>query len=702
MAVDESVEPAGSIAGRRWQSRGHSTSLAIGAAAVALGGLFGGAPHAGAVERDATVFSDGFEASPVCRWREISPAPPDCGDSASGACETDCREAERECQWRSCLGDRCEVAHAPSGTPLDEQPAGDCRLRVCDGGGGIATIDDDGDPPNDHDPTTVDLCSGGRAIYLTVGRSAFPGGLLAAGTEVPDSPSTTLLVTTVTDELNADGDCSLREAVRAANTNLAVDACGAGSGADTIVLQSSVTYNLARVGTDDTAINGDLDLTESVTIVGNGAVIDANGATTLDRVIQVLSGVSATLSDLTLRDGRTASFGAGIRSAGSLTLRRVTVTQNQSNGNAGGGIATEAGTLTLVDSTVSSNTASTLGGGLALLGGTATLDHAVVSGNTAGSDRGGGLWVGSNATAILVNSAVASNLADTDGGGIYNENQLTLLGCSVNSNQAGSPGGGVGGGIYNLDTLAIAFSTVRDNAADDSAGVVNVGGLLDIRNSTIRHNTAIIGGGLRNTSAGIARLSNTTVSSNTATASAGGIANGGGAQLQLSSVTVAFNVADSDANGSGDGGGLANSATVTARNSLIGENSDGSTSGNIFPDCSGSLASDGYNLIENTTGCAIAGNTTGNVTGLDPNLAGVLNNGGPTFTNAFPVGSPPHEAGNPAGCVDHAGSALPHDQRDVSRAGARCDIGAFELFGKRFFEGHFESGNLGAWAAWRP
>ncbi len=265
----------------------------------------------------------------------------------------------------------------------------------------------------------------------------------------------------------------------------------------------------------------------------------------------------------------------------------------------------------------------------------------------------------------------------------------------------GSPGGGAAGGIYNLDTLAIAYSTVRDNTADDSAGVANVGGLLDIRNSAIRHNTAISGGRpqhQREHRAAPARRS----ASNTATAGARASPTAAEAQLQLSRVTVAFNVADSDANGSGDGGGLANSATVTARNSLIGENSDGSTSGNIFPDCSGSLTSDGYNLIENTTGCAIAGNTTGNVTGLDPNLAGVLNNGGPTFTNAFTIGSPPHEAGNPAGCVDHAGSPLPHDQRDVSRAGARCDSGAFELFGKRFFEGHFESGNLGAWAAWRP
>ncbi len=40
----------------------------------------------------------------------------------------------------------------------------------------------------------------------------------------------TIIVTTTDDELNSDGDCSLREAVQAANTNSIVDECLAGSG----------------------------------------------------------------------------------------------------------------------------------------------------------------------------------------------------------------------------------------------------------------------------------------------------------------------------------------------------------------------------------------------------------------------------------------------------------------------------------------
>ncbi len=101
---------------------------------------------------------------------------------------------------------------------------------------------------------------------------------------IPEA-GTTILVNTLTDELNNDGDCALREAIRAANLDAAVDACAAGSGADTIVLQSGVTYTLTRAGADDTAINrrpGHHRRSRPSPAATRS--IDANGATTNDRV----------------------------------------------------------------------------------------------------------------------------------------------------------------------------------------------------------------------------------------------------------------------------------------------------------------------------------------------------------------------------------------------------------------------------------
>ena len=53
-------------------------------------------------------------------------------------------------------------------------------------------------------------------------------------TPTPTVTPGNLVVTTTDDELSSDGDCSLREALEAANTDTVVDACGSGSGNDII------------------------------------------------------------------------------------------------------------------------------------------------------------------------------------------------------------------------------------------------------------------------------------------------------------------------------------------------------------------------------------------------------------------------------------------------------------------------------------
>src|SRR5512138_3483614 len=109
----------------------------------------------------------------------------------------------------------------------------------------------------------------------------------------------TISVNTTTDELNSDGDCSLREAIIAANTDAAVDACPAGNGADEINLPTGI-YTLTIVGAnEDAAQTGDLDITANLTLVGAGranTTIDANG---LDRVFDLLGSPRVRISDVT-------------------------------------------------------------------------------------------------------------------------------------------------------------------------------------------------------------------------------------------------------------------------------------------------------------------------------------------------------------------------------------------------------------------
>ena len=105
--------------------------------------------------------------------------------------------------------------------------------------------------------------------------------------ESSQGSAASIVVTTTDDEVNSDGDCSLREAIIAANTDTAVSGCAAGSGADVISIPFGI-YNLTLTGTgEDEAATGDLDILESVTINGSvvgATIIDGQGS---DRVFDV-------------------------------------------------------------------------------------------------------------------------------------------------------------------------------------------------------------------------------------------------------------------------------------------------------------------------------------------------------------------------------------------------------------------------------
>jgi hypothetical protein len=78
-----------------------------------------------------------------------------------------------------------------------------------------------------------------------------------------------------------------------------------------------------------------------------------------------------------------------------------------------------------------------------------------------------------------------------------------------------------------------------------------------------------------------------------------------------------------------------------------------------------------HNLIKT---CGLSNNASGNITGVDPNLGPLKNNGGATLTMAPQAGSPAINA------ADTASQACPAtDQRGVMRPqGGACDIGAVE------------------------
>ena len=120
----------------------------------------------------------------------------------------------------------------------------------------------------------------------------------------------TISVTTTADTLTG-GQCSLRAALAAANTDAPVAGCTAGAGSDTIMLPSG-DYRLAIApsGSDDNS-SGDLDIASNVTIDGAGAAsttVDGGG---LDRVFSVDTGALVTISGVTITGGHASDGGPG-------------------------------------------------------------------------------------------------------------------------------------------------------------------------------------------------------------------------------------------------------------------------------------------------------------------------------------------------------------------------------------------------------
>jgi hypothetical protein len=295
------------------------------------------------------------------------------------------------------------------------------------------------------------------------------------------------------------------------------------------------------------------------------------------------------------------------------------------------------------------------------------LERCEVASNS-GSDAGGGLR--NEGTATVIDSRILDNTAFRDGGGIANVGMLVMTGGSIQGNQA-IPG--AGGGFSNelipgdrTGTATLDNVFIKGNYAEARGGAILNEGTLAIVRTALKLNTALAPGGAVNNT-GTLTIENTSISTNTSAMAGGGVASTGTATLN--NVTVAFN-------GSPDhGGGLDRSAGVLSiSNSIV--------AGNTAPnarDCSGTIESAGYNLIQEPGGCAITGDTTGNVLGGDPRLSPA---GAPiglpvTPDHALRVGSAAINAGNPA-TPGSGGNACPtSDQQGFSRVG-RCDIGAFE------------------------
>jgi len=275
-------------------------------------------------------------------------------------------------------------------------------------------------------------------------------------------------------------DCSLREAIRAANNH---------NGRDEVVLAKG-TYELEILPVDGGPnADGQLFIFDDLTLRGLGpreTKIDANG---IDRVLAVTG--RSSIQGLTLKGGDAGanpfhdSRGGAILTVGDkLSLKKVLLKDNAAQ--FGGAISAAGPKLTLKESTITSNNASE-GGGIHLPSRTGAspvtyLRSSTVSGNSAA--KGGGILADGSATfgpAVPIlqgfNSTIAGNTTSGDGGGVMSDNGASVIfsNSTIAYNKADDDniGGGVGGGVrqhggafFNLYDSIVASNNVGTSGYD--------------------------------------------------------------------------------------------------------------------------------------------------------------------------------------------------------------------------------------------
>jgi hypothetical protein len=401
-------------------------------------------------------------------------------------------------------------------------------------------------------------------------------------------------------------DCTLRDAIIAANNN---------AGADTIVFASALSGSTITLTSDPEPI------TEAVDIQGfsgaSGITVDGNNAYRIFYVDPSTTYDPVSISGMTLTNGYV-------------------------NDSQGGAIFNEDADLTISNAVVNNSIASLTGrgGGIYSLSGTVMIESSTIGGNHAYQSGGVGSYTGNLS---ITDSTVTGNYADGDtssngnngyGGGVWTDGAgLTITRSTIDHNVAAYDGGG----IYAVDDSGSAVKIVNSTIANNSAANDDAGGVYD---------------------------------------------NGAGNTLTVIDSTVTGNTAATD------GGGLKavnlNSDPVL-ENSIVSGNTSGTHSNTddleardpyIF-DTSFSLIGVPDIYVNETV-------ADSNITGVDPKLGPLADNGGPTQTMTLLCGSPAIDKGSAFTYSDDQRSLTrPVDLADYPNSTASgadgSDMGAVEL-----------------------
>ena len=467
-----------------------------------------------------------------------------------------------------------------------------------------------------------------KGILLALGFGLFAILLVLGNLNTVKSVHAASYTVTRNDDPIPDGcainDCSLREAILAANS---------AAGLDEITLGND-TYTLSITGTAENAsATGDLDISDDLIISGEGANLTIIDGAQIDRVFHITPTANITLSGITIQNGfitNTASIegetdeggavkfeaisdtltvqnsrffnnfaaneGGAIHTRGDNTTIRVshsTFISNSAHENDGGAMDSEGltVTVTILNSTFRDNFTERDGGAVQVEDDFANvmIRNSIFRNNTAGDEGGAFQADEDDNTITIINTQFISNTALDDGGAVLFDNDSTVMikNTEFINNHAD---GGDGGAIHTDDTsqfytVTIASSTFAGNTATTGGGAINFEGqtLANIEDTTFISNstgistTTLGGGALRTeTDTTTVRINRSAFVSNQDNGQ--NTVNGGGAIL-IEDPETTFSIANTTLSGNGstlNGGAISaqglTTVTLTLNNVTIADN----------------------------------------------------------------------------------------------------------------------------------